>query len=99
MPGTAYADMFVRICRSVGGFEPNIRHRANEMSLLLELVARGSAAFVPALGRPERDPRVVVRRVVEGTFGRAIFVAVRASDRARPSTAAVVAAVAEAQRA
>ena len=33
--GTAYADMFTRICRSVGGFEPDVHHRVNDMGLLL----------------------------------------------------------------
>jgi DNA-binding transcriptional LysR family regulator len=93
--GTAYADMFARICRSAGGFEPDIRHRANDLRVLLEVVASGrAAALVPALGRPERDPRVAVRRIAEGPFTRAIFVAVRASDRRRPSTATVAAAIA-----
>jgi DNA-binding transcriptional LysR family regulator len=79
-----------RICRSIGGFEPDIRHRASDLRLLLDLVARGCAAIVPALGRPEEDARVGVRRIAEASYSRAIFVAVRASDRARPSTAAVV---------
>ena len=92
--GTAYADMFDRLCRSVGGFEPDVRHRAGDLQLLLDLVARrGAAAIVPALGRPEHDDRVAVRRIAEGRFSRALFVAVRASDRARPSTAAVLAAL------
>jgi DNA-binding transcriptional LysR family regulator len=91
--GTAYADMFMRICRSVGGFEPCIRHRANDMQLLLELVARGCSAIVPALGRAERDSRVTVRRIAGEGVRRAIFVAIRDSDRARPSTAAAVAAL------
>jgi DNA-binding transcriptional LysR family regulator len=91
--GTAYAHMCERICRSVGGFEPNVRHRANDMALLLDLVARGCAAIVPALGGPERDPRVEVRGIAGAGLSRAIFVAVRASDRARPSTAAVVEAL------
>jgi DNA-binding transcriptional LysR family regulator len=92
--GTAYADMVDRICRSVGGFEPDIRHRLNDMGLLVELVARGRAvALVPALGAPERDRRLAVRSPAEGPFTRALFVAVRASDRTRPSTAAVVAAI------
>jgi DNA-binding transcriptional LysR family regulator len=91
--GTAYADMFERICRSLGGFEPDIRHRANDMALLLDLVARGCVAIVPALGRPEDDPRVDVRRIPGAGLSRAIFIAVRASDRARPSTAAVVEAL------
>jgi DNA-binding transcriptional LysR family regulator len=89
---TAFGDMFARVCRSVGGFEPEIRHRVNEMELLLDIVASGAAALVPALGRPERDDRVAVRSIAEGRVSRALFVAVRESDRRRPSTAAVVAA-------
>ena len=89
---TAFGDMFARVCRSVGGFEPEIRHRVNEMELLLDIVATGAAALVPALGRPERDDRVAVRSIAEGRVSRALFVAVRESDRTRPSTAAVVAA-------
>ena len=97
--GTAYADMFDRVCRSVGGFEPDVRHRVNDMRLLLELVAGGrGAALVPALGHPERDTRVAVRRIAEGGVSRALFVAVRTSDRSRPATAAVVAAIVSAQR-
>jgi DNA-binding transcriptional LysR family regulator len=91
--GTAYADMCDRVCRSLGGFEPDIRHRAYDMGLLLDLVARGYAAILPALGHPEGDRRVEVRPIADGTVSRAIFVAVRASDRARPSTAAVVEAL------
>ena len=91
-PDTAFGDMFVRVCRAVGGFEPRIRHRVNEMQLLLDVVASGAAAaLVPALGRPENDPRVAVRHLAEGPFARSLFVAVRASDRRRPTTAAVVA--------
>jgi DNA-binding transcriptional LysR family regulator len=91
---TAFGDMFVRVCRSVGGFEPQIRHTVGEMQLLLDVVASGAAAaLVPALGQPERDPRVAVRHIAEGHVSRAIFVAIRESDRSRPSTAAVVAAL------
>jgi DNA-binding transcriptional LysR family regulator len=89
--GTAYADMFDRLCRSVGGFEPDVRYRVNDMQLLLALVADGrAAAMVPALGRPQG---VTVRPIAEGSFTRALFVATRASDRSRPSTSAAVAAI------
>jgi len=92
--GTAYADMAAGICRAAGRFEPDVRHRVNDLQLLLEIVAAGRAvALVPALGRPERDGRVAIRRMAEGRFSRALFVAVRASDRARPATAAVVDAI------
>ena len=90
--GTAYAEMLVRWCRAQG-FEPRIRHRVNDMRLLIELVAEGRAvALLPALGRPEG---VRVKRV---GVSRAIFVATRVSDRDRPSTAAVVAALSGSRR-
>ena len=89
--GTNYADMFVRACRIAGGFEPDIHHRVNDIQMLLDLVAiSGAAALLPSLGHPAEDPRVAVVPLVEGPFTRALFVATRAADRARPSTAAVV---------
>lgn len=92
--GTNYADMFVRACRSAGGFEPEIHHRVNDIRMLLDLVAAGGvAALLPALGEPAEDPRVAVRPLVEGPLTRALFVATRAADRGRPSTAAVVDAI------
>jgi DNA-binding transcriptional LysR family regulator len=91
---TAYGAMFVRLCRSVGRFEPDIRHRVGEIQMLLDLVAAGDvAAVVPALGRPEREPRVAVRAIAEGPFTRALYVSTRASDRRRPATAAVVGSI------
>jgi DNA-binding transcriptional LysR family regulator len=96
--GTAYADMFDRLCRSVGGFEPDVRHRVNDLELLLSLVAGGrAAAIVPALGRPDGHG-VGVHPIAEGRFTRALFIATRASDRARPSTGAVVDALSRAGR-
>ena len=57
--GAAYAEMCTGICRSAGGFEPDIRHRANDMQLLLDLVAaglRGAGARARSPGaRPARD--------------------------------------------
>ena len=92
--GTNYAAMFERVCRGAGGFEPDIHHRVNDLRMLLDLVAiSGVAALLPSLGDPAEDPRVAVRALAEGPFTRALFVATRASGRARPSTAAVVEAL------
>jgi DNA-binding transcriptional LysR family regulator len=85
--------MFVRACRAAG-FEPIIHHRVNDIRMLLDLVAvAGVAALLPSLGRPEEDPRVEVRPLTGGPISRALFVATRAADRGRPSTAAVVDAI------
>lgn len=90
--GTAYAEMLVRWCRGQG-FEPNVRHRVNDMRMLLELVAENRAvALLPKLGRPHG---VKLKKV---GVSRAIFVATRASDRGRPSTAAVVDALSGSRR-
>ncbi|MEA2363314.1 MAG: hypothetical protein QOD71_2459 [Thermoleophilaceae bacterium] len=92
--GTAYADMFFRLCRSVGGFEPKVRHLANDFQILLDLAAEGhAAALLPALARPQADPRVAVRELAEGGFPRSIFVAFRAADRSRPAVDAVAGAL------
>lgn len=89
--GTAYADMFVRLCRSVGEFEPDVRFRDNDFRVLLALAAEGHAAAVlPALGRAHLDDRVAVRKLAEGSFPRGIFLAVRAADRRRPAIVALV---------
>jgi DNA-binding transcriptional LysR family regulator len=90
-PGTAFADTFARLCRSLGGFEPDIKHRANDIRILVDLIAaRQAVAILPALGRPEDDPRVAVRPMAEGAYRRRIFVALRSAARKRPSLVAVL---------
>lgn len=97
--GTAYADMFLGLCRGVGGFEPTIQHRANDFQILLDLAAQGHAAqgprrhLLPALGRPLTDPSVHVRNIAEGSFPRRIFLTVRAADRQRPAIDATLKAL------
>jgi len=97
-PATAgYAQMVERVCRELGGFEPDIRHRTNDPTVLLEAVAQGAAVtLLPALVAPERHPGVAVRPAAEADLARTVFAATRAVDRARPSVAALVDAVREA---
>src|SRR4051794_10097926 len=38
-----YAELTIRACRTWGGFEPEIRHRSNDLMILLALVAAGQA--------------------------------------------------------
>jgi DNA-binding transcriptional LysR family regulator len=94
--GTAFDDSMVRACRALGGFEPDRRHRSNDLAVLEQLVAAGEAvALLPSLGRPGRVPGVVVRRAAEAPLERSIFLALRRASAGR----AALAAVAEALRA
>lgn len=89
-------EMTRRTCREHGGFDPDIRHRTNDAILTLALVARGlTVALLPGLVLPERHPGVTVRSIAGATVEREIFAATRSVDAARPSTAALLAAVRE----
>ena len=37
-PGTGHREMQVRVCRRLGGFEPDLRHSSDDFLILLELV-------------------------------------------------------------
>jgi DNA-binding transcriptional LysR family regulator len=83
--------MLVRACRVIGGFEPDVRHRANDVQILIQMAAEGHAvAMVPMLGRPEADPRIEVRPIIGTELERLIFAAVRRGGVQRPSVAAVL---------
>jgi DNA-binding transcriptional LysR family regulator len=92
-----WEEMTKRTCRELGGFDPDIRHRANDATISLALVARGLAVtMLPELPLPDRDPRIALRAIAEYPVSRAIFAATRATDAARPSTQALLAAVRDA---
>jgi DNA-binding transcriptional LysR family regulator len=92
-PGMGWEEVTQRTCRGLGGFDPDIRHRANDATICLALVARGLAVtLLPELPMPWRHPGVAQRRIAEGSISRAIFAATRASDASRPSTQALIAA-------
>jgi DNA-binding transcriptional LysR family regulator len=88
--GTLFGAVLLRACRSAG-FEPDVRHRANDIQILLQLAAEGhGVALVPSLGQPEEEPRVVVREVTGERLDRLIFAAVRRGGAQRPSVAVVL---------
>ena len=92
--GMGWEEMTQRTCRELGGFEPDIRHRTTDAAVSLALVARGLAVtMLPDLVLPGRDRAVTLRAIAERPVGRAIFAATRATDGARPSTQALLAAV------
>jgi DNA-binding transcriptional LysR family regulator len=92
--GMGWEEMTQRTCREHGGFDPDIRHRTNDATVGLALVARGLAVtLLPDLALPGRHPGIALRPIAEAPVGRAIFAVTRAADAARPSTQALVAAV------
>jgi len=96
-PAMGWEEMTQRTCRERGGFEPDIRHRTNDATVALALVARGLAVtLVPDLVMPRRPPGVALRRPAEAPVSRAILAVTRAADAARPSTRELVAAVRDA---
>jgi DNA-binding transcriptional LysR family regulator len=95
--GMGWDEMTRRTCRELGGFEPDIRHRSNDATISIAIVARGlGATLLPALPLPRRYPGITVRPIAEGSVSRAIFAATRATDATRPSTQALLAAVKDA---
>jgi DNA-binding transcriptional LysR family regulator len=90
----AWHAMTRRVCREYGGYEPDIRHRANDATIGLALIAHGLAVgLLPDLPIPDRYPGIAVRSIAEGSVSRSIFAAYRATDTARPSTRALLDAV------
>jgi DNA-binding transcriptional LysR family regulator len=89
--GTRFADMFERAVRSVGGFEPDIRHRSNDIALMIGAAADGTAvALVPSLGRPEERTDVAVRELAGKPLDRTVFAVVRLGSAGNPAVAAVL---------
>ena len=86
--------MTQRTCRELGGFDPDLRHRTNDATVSLALVARGLAvAMLPDLVLQGRHPGIASRAIAEAAVDRAIFAVTRTTDAERPSTQALLAAV------
>ena len=95
--GMGWDEMTQRTCRELGGFAPDIRHRTNDAVVSLALVAAGLAVtLLPDLVLPADHPDLVLRGIAEGPVSRSILAATRATDAARPSTQALLAAVRDA---
>ena len=95
--GMAWEELTRRTCRELGGFDPDIRHRTNDASVSLALVAAGMAVtLLPALVLAERRAGVTVRSIDGGDVSRTILAVTRAANAERPSTQALVAAVRDA---
>ena len=93
-PGTSHRQVLTRICRTLGGFEPDLRHRSNDLLVLLAFVREaGAVALLPDLVGAHADPSLAVRRIEGQRIGRTIWALTRTGTAARPALAAVLAGV------
>lgn len=89
-----YAELTVRACRALGGYEPDVRHRSNDLLMLLALVANGQCVtLLPDLVRPDREPGAVARDVAETPLTRSVYGAIRRGSERRPAISALLAAL------
>jgi DNA-binding transcriptional LysR family regulator len=93
-PGGGMAALVRRVCNQHGGFEPDVRHETNELTMLLALVAAGHAVtLLPQLALMGDIAGVAARPVADVELTRTLFTALRAGADRRPALAAVRAAI------
>ena len=89
-PGGGMAALVRRVCNQHGGFEPDVRHETNELTMLLALVASGHAVtLLPELALTGAVGGVAVRPIADVELTRTLFTAVRAGADRRPALAAL----------
>ncbi|MCU1432924.1 MAG: LysR substrate-binding, partial [Actinotalea sp.] len=92
--GTGHHAMVLGTCRAMGGYEPDVRHRASDAQIQLELVrTTGAVALLPALTLPHADPTLALRDVAEGSIRRRL-VAITREGPSDPALSAFLSAVA-----
>ncbi len=91
-PGTGHRSMQIRVCRQLGGFEPDLRYASDDFLIQLELVRRtGAGALLPDLVLGDGAAGVAVRPPAEGPIGREVFLLTRLNRT--PAVEAVAAAL------
>jgi DNA-binding transcriptional LysR family regulator len=96
--GTGHHAMVVGTCRSLGAYEPDLRHHSNDADVQLELVRiAGAVALLPAMTLPADDPLLAIREVAEVRLGRRLVVVTR-DGPPTPALTAFLAAVTGAAR-
>jgi len=94
--GTGHHAMVVGTCRSLGGYEPDVRHRSSDADVQLELVrVAGAVALMPPLALPVGDPALAVRDLAEATLKRRLVAVTRDTPPAPALTAFLTAVTAQ----
>ncbi len=88
--GSGHRAMVVNACRTLGGFEPDVRHSSNDLLILLELVrTAGVVTLLPDLVQTAGDPSVRARTPAEGAIHREVYALTRRTGAGRPALVAV----------
>ena len=76
--GTGHHALVVGTCRSLGGYEPDLRHRSNDADVQLELVrTTGAVALMPTLALPVADTALAIRDIAEAAVTRRLMIITR----------------------
>jgi DNA-binding transcriptional LysR family regulator len=95
--GSGHHAMVLSACRSLGGFEPDVRHHSNDLLVLLELVrTAGAIALLPDLVQTAGDASVRARTPAEGAIHREVYALTRRTGATRPALVAFRAALTDA---
>ncbi|MFI6265852.1 LysR family transcriptional regulator [Micromonospora sp. NPDC051006] len=95
--GTGHHAMVVGTCRSLGGYEPDVRHRCSDADVQLELVrAAAAVALMPALTLPADDAALAIRDVAEVAVKRRLVAVTRDTPPAPALTALLTAVTGQA---
>jgi DNA-binding transcriptional LysR family regulator len=93
--GTGHHAVVEGTCRSLGGYDPDVRHRSNDADVQLELARTcGVVALLPTLVLPAADPALAIRDIAEGSVGRKLVLITREAPKG-PALAGFLAAVRE----
>jgi DNA-binding transcriptional LysR family regulator len=88
--GSGHHAMVLNACRSLGGFEPDVRHSSNDLLILLELVrTAGAIALLPDLVQTAGDTSIRARTPAEGAIHRDVYALTRRTGATRPALVAV----------
>lgn len=97
--GTGHHALVVGTCRSLGGYEPDLRHRSNDADVQLELVrTTGAIALMPAITLPAADPALAIRDIAEAAITRRLMIITRDSPTAPALSTFLSAVRAQARR-
>jgi DNA-binding transcriptional LysR family regulator len=89
-PGGGLSELVRRVCNGHGGFEPDIRHHTNELTMLLALVEHGHAVtLMPEIALVGAPAGVAARPIAGADLARTVFTAARTGADRRPALKAV----------